>query len=219
MGYLDNDTIVVDAILTKHGRKLLAEGAAINPSHFALSDDGIDYTLWNTSSPSGSSGYDDYISKLPMIEAVSDDASQMRYSLMSLPQNTRYLPVVTLPNSPNTNNLYTLDNDVTSKKEHVLLEPAIQNYSETNPRFDFKIMDATAIDYDQHDGSILQTAGTHAQPQEQSTPFSVTITGATYVQLIDKTVSQTHKTAIHIQHVGTGAQIVAYVQVLKSDDL
>ena len=39
MGYLDNDTIVVDAILTKHGRKILAEGAAINPSHFALADD------------------------------------------------------------------------------------------------------------------------------------------------------------------------------------
>ena len=41
MGYLDNDTVIVDAILTKHGRKLLAEGAAINPSHFALSDDGV----------------------------------------------------------------------------------------------------------------------------------------------------------------------------------
>ena len=39
MGYLDNDTIVVDAILTKHGRKLLADGASIDPSHFALADD------------------------------------------------------------------------------------------------------------------------------------------------------------------------------------
>ena len=29
MGYLDNDTIVVDAILTKHGRKLLAEGTGV----------------------------------------------------------------------------------------------------------------------------------------------------------------------------------------------
>ena len=57
MGYLDNDTIIVDAILTKHGRKLLAEGAAINPTMFALSDDGVDYTLWNTDSPSGSAGY------------------------------------------------------------------------------------------------------------------------------------------------------------------
>ena len=79
MGYLDNDTIVVDAILTKHGRKILSEGGSINPTHFALSDDGVDYTLWNTNSTSGSSGYDDYITKLPMIEAVPDDSVMMRY--------------------------------------------------------------------------------------------------------------------------------------------
>ena len=218
MGYLDNDTIVVDAILTKHGRKLLAEGAAINPSHFALSDDGIDYTLWNTSSPSGSSGYDDYMSKLPMIEAVSDDAAQMRYTLVTLAQGTRYMPVIILPNSPNTNNLFTLDNDV-MKKDIVKLEPEIQNWADQTARYDFEIMDATALDYHSHDGTIIDTAGTYAQPMEQGTPFSVTIANATYLHLIDKTVTSNHKTALIIKHVDTGAQLVAYVQVLKSDTL
>ena len=165
MGYLDNDTIVVDAILTKHGRKLLAEGSAINPTHFALSDDGIDYTLWNTSSPSGSSGYDDYITKLPMIEAITDDAGQMKYTLVTLPQNTRYMPVIILPGSPNTDNLFTLDNDV-MKKDIVKLEPEIQNWANQNARFDFEIMDATALDYHSHDGQILDVAGTYAQPLE-----------------------------------------------------
>ena len=70
MGYLDNDTIVVDAILTKHGRKILSDGGSISPSHFALADDGVDYTLWNKGSSSGSSGYDDYITSLPMVETL-----------------------------------------------------------------------------------------------------------------------------------------------------
>ena len=113
MGFLDNDTIVVDAILTKHGRKLLSDGIAINPGHFALSDDGIDYTLWNESSTSGSDGYDDYITKTPMIEAVPDDSVMMRYTLMTLNQNTRYMPVISFPNDPsNGERIWTLDNDI-----------------------------------------------------------------------------------------------------------
>ena len=40
MGYLNSDSIVVDAILTKHGRRQLATGQGLNVSKFALSDDG-----------------------------------------------------------------------------------------------------------------------------------------------------------------------------------
>ena len=216
MGYLDNDTIVVDAILTKHGRKLLADGAAISPTHFALSDDGIDYTLWNTSSPSGSSGYDDYISKLPMIEVVPDDSVMMHYNLVSLPQNTRYMPVITLPQSPNVQNIFTLDNDVV-KKDMVKLEPQIQNWGQQNPRFNFRIMDATALNVVSHDGQLVGVSGGNPKPQEQLTPYPVTIQNATHIHLLDLTVTSNHKTAIMIQHTDSGANLTAYVQVLKSD--
>ena len=55
MGYLNNTIVTVDAILTKKGRELLAQGAgAFNITKFALSDDEIDYTLYNPSHPSGS---------------------------------------------------------------------------------------------------------------------------------------------------------------------
>ena len=216
MGYLDNDTIVVDAILTKHGRKLLADGAAINPTHFALSDDGIDYKLWNTSSPSGSSGYDDYISKLPMVEVVPDDAVMMHYNLVSLPQNTRYMPVVTLPNSPNTENLFTLDNDVI-KKDIVKLEPSIQNWSQQNPRFNFRIMDATALNIVSHDGQLLGVAGGAPQPQEQQKPYPVIIQNATYIHLLDLAVTSDIQTMILIQHTDSGANLTATVKVLKSN--
>ena len=218
MGYLDGDTIVVDAILTKHGRKLLADGRAINPTHFALSDDGVDYTLWNTSSPSGSAGYDDYLSLLPMIEAVPSNEVMMHYNLMSLPQNTRYMPVVILPNSPNTENIFTLDNDVI-KKDIAKIEPEIQNWAGQNARFNFKIMDATAINVVSHDGQLVGEAGGDPQPLEQSTPYPVTVANATHLHLLDLTVTANHKTAVTIEHTDSGAQITAYVHVLKSDTI
>ena len=46
MGYLDKTTITVDAILTKKGRELLAQGSEFfNITQFALADDEIDYNL------------------------------------------------------------------------------------------------------------------------------------------------------------------------------
>jgi len=48
MGYLNNQIITVDAILTKKGRELLAKGdGSFNITQFALSDDEVDYTLYN----------------------------------------------------------------------------------------------------------------------------------------------------------------------------
>ena len=81
MGYLDGSSVTVDAILTKHGRRLLAEGNGLNITQFALSDDGIDYDLWNVDHPSGSANYGAAITNLPMFEAIPDDAVTMKYKL------------------------------------------------------------------------------------------------------------------------------------------
>ena len=55
MGYLNNSVITVDAILTKKGRELLARNdGSFRITQFALSDDEIDYTLYNPTHPSGS---------------------------------------------------------------------------------------------------------------------------------------------------------------------
>ena len=44
MGYLDNTSITVDAILTKRGRELLSRNdGSFKITQFALSDDEIDY--------------------------------------------------------------------------------------------------------------------------------------------------------------------------------
>ena len=96
MGYLDNSTIVVDAILTKHGRKLLASGKGLNISYFTLSDTGIDYTLWNPSHPSGSAYYGEAIENLPNLEALPNAAYFMRNNLITLDRDVVTLPYVTL---------------------------------------------------------------------------------------------------------------------------
>ena len=55
MGYLDNSIVTVDAILTKKGRELLARGdGSFKITQFAVSDDEIDYTLYNPTHPQGS---------------------------------------------------------------------------------------------------------------------------------------------------------------------
>ena len=58
MGFLNNATITVDAILTKKGRELLAQGtSAFNITKFALADDEVDYRLWDVTHPNGSDFY------------------------------------------------------------------------------------------------------------------------------------------------------------------
>ena len=97
MGYLDNSTIVVDAILTKHGRKLLASGNGLNINYFTLSDTGIDYTLWNPDHPSGSAYYGEAIENLPNLEALPNASYFMRNNLVTLAnRGITVLPYVTV---------------------------------------------------------------------------------------------------------------------------
>ena len=96
MGYLDNSTIVVDAVLTKQGRKLLALGQGLNISYFTLSDTGVDYSLWNPDHPSGSAYYGEAIENLPNLEALPNSAYFMRNNLLTLPRDVKAMPYVTL---------------------------------------------------------------------------------------------------------------------------
>ena len=96
MGYLDNSTIVVDAVLTKQGRKLLALGQGLNISYFTLTDTGIDYSLWNADHPSGSAYYGEAIENLPNLEALPNSAYFMRNNLITLGRQVTTLPYVTV---------------------------------------------------------------------------------------------------------------------------
>ena len=97
MGYLNNQVITVDAILTKKGRELLAKNdGSFRITQFAVGDDEIDYTLYNPTHPSGSSFYGEAIENMPLLEAFPDDTQIMKYKLATLPRGTAKLPVLDL---------------------------------------------------------------------------------------------------------------------------
>ena len=95
MGYLDNTSVVVDAILTKKGRELLSRNdGSFRITQFSLSDDEIDYTLYNPNHPSGSAYYGEAIEAMPVLEAFPDDNEIMKYKLITLPRGTAKIPVL-----------------------------------------------------------------------------------------------------------------------------
>tara|TARA_R110002096_G_scaffold95873_2_gene214512 strand:- start:108 stop:803 length:696 start_codon:yes stop_codon:yes gene_type:complete len=96
MGYLDNSSITVDAILTKRGRELLARNdGSFKITQFALGDDEVDYTLFNENHPNGTQYSGEAIENMPIIEAFPDENNIMLHKLITLPRGTSKLPIVT----------------------------------------------------------------------------------------------------------------------------
>ena len=97
MGYLNNSVITVDAILTTKGRQLMAKNdGSFKITQFALSDDEIDYTLYNPNHPSGSAYYGEAITSMPLLEAFPLETQIMKYKLVTLPRGTAKLPILDL---------------------------------------------------------------------------------------------------------------------------
>ena len=106
MGYLDNTTITVDAILTKKGRELISRGEGVNISYFTLTDTGVDYTLWNPDHPSGSSHYGEAIENQPMTQASVAGEYSARNKLVTLNRETIAMPVLEISPDPRTTYLF-----------------------------------------------------------------------------------------------------------------
>ena len=96
MGYLNNSTIIVDAVLTKKGREALArQDGSFKITQFALGDDEIDYTLYNENHSNGSAFSGEAIENLPLLEAIPDESAILNSKLVTLPRGTSAMPVVT----------------------------------------------------------------------------------------------------------------------------
>ena len=86
MGYLNNTSTVLDAVLTKKGRELLSRGEqAFNVTKFALSDDEVDYSLWNVAHPLGTDYYGTVIENLPLLKLAAILAFEYSTSAVVLP--------------------------------------------------------------------------------------------------------------------------------------
>lgn len=96
MGYLDNSSVTVDAILTNKGRQVLAAGGQLNITKFALSDDEIDYDLYNPAHTLGTNYYGAVIENMPILEALPDETQMLRYKLVTLPKDVIGIPVISV---------------------------------------------------------------------------------------------------------------------------
>ena len=103
MAFLDNSgDIILDAVLTDTGRFRLAKGdGSFKIVKFALSDDEINYRLYDKNNPSGSAYYDLEILQTPVMEAFTNNTSTMNYKLLSMPRtNLLYLPIIKVNDLP-----------------------------------------------------------------------------------------------------------------------
>ena len=129
MGYLDNSSITVDAILTKKGRELLAKGRdSFNITQFALADDEIDYNLWNPAHPLGSAYYGIIIENMPLVEALPDESQVMKYKLVTLPRKTARIPVIQVGQSSIVLN---------APGQNAVITPTTVNYDQANNTYGY----------------------------------------------------------------------------------
>ena len=182
MGYLNNQVITVDAILTTKGRELLAKGdGSFNITQFALADDEIDYTLYNPTNPSGSAYYGEAIENMPLLEAFPDEMQMMKYKLVTLPRDTAKMPTLAIGNA----------NPVIAQTEPYVVKPTTLNYLGGNSVVEssgyvFTVSDnrmfssviATGIDTKATlDLNATQTSGTNVSKTVIGTSVTLTATG------------------------------------------
>ena len=207
MGYLDNSSVTIDAILTVKGRELLAQGEGkFKITQFALGDDEIDYTLWNPKHPSGNAFYGIIIDNMPILEAIPDETQALRSKLITLPVGTQQIPVVSIGGATN----ITLKNNEIHK-----IAPTTSNPSTGNSSMGYTIIVS--------DSSILHVTVTRAvdgvepqaTPASNSNPQSVSYVGHEFEikAMSDASIDQTATVTI----IGneTGGSVTATVKVLQ----
>lgn len=90
--------IILDAVLTDYGRKLLARGdGSFKVVKFALADDEIDYGLFDVTA--STINKDIQIMNTPILEAFTNNAASMKSKLMSMGpgvDNLLFLPIMKL---------------------------------------------------------------------------------------------------------------------------
>lgn len=156
MGYLDNSSITIDAILTNKGREILASGGKLNITKFALSDDEIDYSLWNPAHTLGTNYYGAVIENMPVLEALPDESQMLRYKLVTLPKEVIGIPVISVAPSAIT---------FTSLKQEVTVTPSTLNLAGGNDSLGYTVIlsdDTVATLEVAPDGGVSKTPSSNA---------------------------------------------------------
>ena len=220
MGYLDNSSITVDAILTKKGRELLAQGGigAFQITQFALADDEIDYTMFNENHPNGSQYSGEAIENMAITEAFPDENNIMQYKLLTLNEGTSVIPFVSVGMS-------TLDMHIGQTKQVV---PNTHNYNavvagQPEPNgYRFTIADNRLFD-------LILGGGADATSNQNAASTSAANTTAQSVTVVGNNLNLTAKSAtslfgtydsltttVTVEGLNTGARITIPITVSKT---
>lgn len=209
MGYLNNTSITVDAILTKKGRELLAQGRnAFQITQFALADDEVDYDLWNAAHPLGKNYYGVAIENMPVTEAVPDETQVMKYKLVTLEKGTLYLPVVSA-------GITTLTLSPTAQTSEVSVQTTLRDangvaqQSNLNTSYTATILDSTYVTF----GNGTNMASNRLMNQV-ATSISATVTsdttgvGTITIQRLSNPTSANKTTKLIVTGNQTGGRVV-----------
>ena len=208
MGYLDNSSITVDAILTKRGRELLSRNdGSFKITQFALGDDEIDYSLFNENHPNGTQFSSEAIENMPLIEAIPNGANMMNSKLITLTRGANAIPYIQV----------TSDTISVNQGQTFQVTPTTFNLSGTNvaasEEYIFTILDSRLQDdFVGTGGTVAATASDIAEfstieqslsvrggalsvlPTVSNTRFSSTITSRTTSIIVEGVTSGAIKT-------------------------
>ena len=81
-------TVTTNATLTTRGREILSREGKIDVTKFILSDEEIDYTLWDTKHPDGTTQYGRVLEDTPLLEA---SPNRTKFNSQILPDETHML--------------------------------------------------------------------------------------------------------------------------------
>lgn len=199
--------------MTKRGRELLAKGRnEFNITHFALADDEIDYTLWNSDHPLGTAYYGVVIENLPITEAVPDETQVMRHKLVTLPRKTIRIPVINVPQTSITLN----------PGQSITINPQTINYTQGNSTFGYTFTladsDVCTMFVDERAKSQKFLGDVTSRPapvSDSEVGQAITVTGQSVVLTANMLQIASKATTLTITGVETGGRVVVNVTVRK----
>ena len=222
MGYLDNSSITVDAILTKRGRELLSRNdGSFRITQFALGDDEIDYTLFNENHPNGTQYASEAIENMPLIEAIPDGSNMMKSHLITLARGNSLLPFIAIPG-------YGADGNVEMNRDSrlgVQITPETHNIDNSNltqPEaggykftiVNFNYLSSLTTDLDIGSPTELDLYGGTEAIAEHVTGFTATLIPVKGLTLFPGTTTSITTTLI-IEGMTTGARKTVQVIINK----
>ena len=215
MGYLDNTSVTVDAVLTKLGRERLSQGN-LNITKFGLGDDEIDYGMYDTSHNLGTAYYGQAIENLPILEAFTNDSQTLKHRLVTLPKNTQILPVVSVTQTSVT---------LTTPGQKIVITPTTQNvtggnatgYAFTLSNTDVATMIASSAPAG---GQAAGTAYGDAAEARMATGLQLSTTvNAASVELTAYSLTQTTTATLTITGIETGGSVTIPITVNRDPAL